>query len=62
MFRVVFWDILPCKMIVDRRFRGAHSSLMMEAARPLKRRSTIILHDSISQKTTLNIVLAAVRT
>jgi hypothetical protein len=20
MFRVVFWDILPCKMIVDRRF------------------------------------------
>jgi hypothetical protein len=22
MFRVVFWDILPCKMIVDRRFRG----------------------------------------
>jgi hypothetical protein len=22
-FRVVFWDILPCKMIVDRRFRGA---------------------------------------
>jgi hypothetical protein len=33
MFRVVFWDILPCKIIVDRRFRGAyclaHSSLMM---------------------------------
>jgi hypothetical protein len=26
MFRVVFWDILPCKMIV-------HSSLMMEAVR-----------------------------
>jgi hypothetical protein len=22
MFRVVFWDILPCKMIFDRRFRG----------------------------------------
>jgi hypothetical protein len=20
MFRVVFWDILPCKIIVDRRF------------------------------------------
>jgi hypothetical protein len=33
MFRVVFWDILPCKMIVDRRFRGAYSSLMMEAVR-----------------------------
>jgi hypothetical protein len=27
MFRVVFWDTLPCKMIVDRRFR------MMEAVR-----------------------------
>jgi hypothetical protein len=24
MFRVVSWDILPCKMIVDRRFRGAY--------------------------------------
>jgi hypothetical protein len=24
MFRVVFWDILPCKMIVDRGFRGAY--------------------------------------
>jgi hypothetical protein len=24
MFRVVFWDILPCKMNVDRRFRGAY--------------------------------------
>jgi hypothetical protein len=24
MFGVVFWDILPCKMIVDRRFRGAY--------------------------------------
>jgi hypothetical protein len=41
-FRIVFWDVLPCKMIVDRRFRGAYclqpqgtgiSSLMMEAAR-----------------------------
>jgi hypothetical protein len=24
MFRIVFWDVLPCKMIVDRRFRGAY--------------------------------------
>jgi hypothetical protein len=39
-FRIVFWDVLPCKMIVDRRFRGmcclhqrVSSSLMMEAAR-----------------------------
>jgi hypothetical protein len=23
VFRIVFWDILPCKMIIDRRFRGA---------------------------------------
>jgi hypothetical protein len=22
MFRAVFWVVLPCKMIVDRRFRG----------------------------------------
>jgi hypothetical protein len=40
MFRVVFWVILPCKIIVDRRFRGAYclhhqgsSSLMLEAGR-----------------------------
>jgi hypothetical protein len=24
MFRIVFWDVLPRKMIVDRRFRGAY--------------------------------------
>jgi hypothetical protein len=24
VFRVVFWDILSCKIIVDRRFRGAY--------------------------------------
>jgi ABC-type multidrug transport system fused ATPase/permease subunit len=24
MFRIVFWDVLSCKMIVDRRFRGAY--------------------------------------
>jgi hypothetical protein len=24
MFRAVFWVVLPCKMIVDRRFRGAY--------------------------------------
>jgi hypothetical protein len=28
-FRIVFWDVLPCKIIVDRRF----IALMMEAAR-----------------------------
>jgi hypothetical protein len=56
-FRSVFWDVLPCKIIVDRRFRGTnclnhHSSLMMQAGR----RSTIILHGSTSQKTILNVV------
>jgi hypothetical protein len=30
-FRVVFWDILPCKMIVDRCFRGAYC--VLEAVR-----------------------------
>jgi hypothetical protein len=25
MFRAVFWVVLPCKMIVDRRFRGAYN-------------------------------------
>jgi hypothetical protein len=53
-FRIVFWDVLPCKIIVDRRFRGSvlpPSSLM-----------TIILHGSTSQKTILNFILAAVRT
>jgi hypothetical protein len=24
LFRAVFWVVLPCKMIVDRRFRGAY--------------------------------------
>jgi hypothetical protein len=32
-FRIVFWDVLPCKIIVDRRFRGmCWWSLIMEAA------------------------------
>jgi hypothetical protein len=71
MFRAVFWVVLPCKMIVDRRFRGAYclhhrlychvkllstdaSEVRTASIIPLKRRSTIILHGSISQKTTLN--------
>jgi hypothetical protein len=48
MFRAVFWVILPCKMIFDRRLRGAY------CRHNLKRRSAIILHGSITQKTTLN--------
>jgi hypothetical protein len=43
MFRIVFWDILPCKMIVDRRFRGAYC--LHHQGIP----------DDISQKTILNI-------
>jgi hypothetical protein len=35
--RFVFWDVLPCKIIADRRFRGKcclyYQALMMEAAR-----------------------------
>jgi hypothetical protein len=27
MFIIVFWDVLPCKIIVERRFRGAFSLL-----------------------------------
>jgi hypothetical protein len=44
MFRAVFWVILPCKITDDGRQYA-----------PLKRRSTIILHGSITQKTALNI-------
>jgi hypothetical protein len=37
-FRFVFWDVLPCKIIVDRRYvlppsSSSLISLMMEAAR-----------------------------
>jgi hypothetical protein len=57
MFRAVFWVVLPCKMIVDRRFRGAYCH-----QHPLKHRAKIILHGSTTHKTALNIILAAVRT
>jgi hypothetical protein len=56
MFRAVFWVILPCKMIVIR------DEWWWRQYAPLKRRSTIILHGSITQKTALNIILAAMRT
>jgi hypothetical protein len=36
-FRFVFWDVLPCKIIVDQHFRGTcclhQGALVMEAAR-----------------------------
>jgi hypothetical protein len=44
MIRAVFWVILPCKMIVDRRFRGAyclhhhHHPWWWRQYAPLKRR------------------------
>jgi hypothetical protein len=41
-----------CKMIVDRRFRGAYC--LHHQGSSLKRRSTIILHGSTTQKTALN--------
>jgi hypothetical protein len=58
-FKFVFWDVLPYKIIVGRRFRG---TCCLHHQGPLKRRSTIILHGSTSQKTNLNFILAAVRT
>jgi hypothetical protein len=48
MFGIVFWDVLPCKMIVDRRFRGAYCLHHQGWA--------TLAHSS------LNIILAAVRT
>jgi hypothetical protein len=63
--RIVFWDVLPCKIIVDRLFRGTcclhhqgwvtHPWWWRQHA-SLKRRSTIILHGSTSQKTITNLI------
>jgi hypothetical protein len=59
-FRIVIWDVLPCKIIVGRRVRGTgclhHPWLWRQYQPPLKRRSTIILHGSTSQKTILNLI------
>jgi hypothetical protein len=46
-FRIVVWDVLPCKIIVDRRFRCA---------------CCLHHHPWWFQKTILNFILAAVRT
>jgi hypothetical protein len=56
-FRFVFWDVLPCKIIVDRRFRERSSPWWWRQYVPLKCRSTIILHGSTSQKTNLNFIV-----
>jgi hypothetical protein len=41
--QVVFWDILPCKIIVDRRFRGAyylhHQGSVSQANQPTNQKS-----------------------
>jgi hypothetical protein len=43
LFRAVFWDILPCKMIVDQRFRGAYCLHHQGQRQPLKGQSTLDL-------------------
>jgi hypothetical protein len=54
-FRFVFWDVLPCKIFVERRVRGTPCCWSQHV--PLRRPSTIILHGSTSQKTNLNLSL-----
>jgi hypothetical protein len=64
-FRIVFWDVLPCKIIVDRRLRGTcclHHQGRWRQHEAMKYRSKIILHGIKFQKTILNFTLAAVRT
>jgi hypothetical protein len=34
-FRFVFWDVLPCKIIVNRRFRGTGSTYLWNVGRQL---------------------------
>jgi hypothetical protein len=58
-FRIVFWDVLPCKIIVVLHFRGTCCLQQQHLWGwrqyvPLNRRTTIILHGSTSQKTILN--------
>jgi hypothetical protein len=59
-FIFVFWDVLPCKIIVDRLFRGTcclhHQGdrLIMEAAHASETSVYNYFHGSTSQKTNLN--------
>jgi hypothetical protein len=62
--RFVFWDVLPCKIIVNVDVSEVHVASIIRAMRlkekecincvrqhvPLKRRLTIILHGSTSQR------------
>jgi hypothetical protein len=50
LFRIVFWDVLPCKITVDRLFRCTYCL-----------HHQVWGHGSTSQKTILNFILAAVR-
>jgi hypothetical protein len=51
-FIFVFWDVLPCEIIVDRRFRG--TCCLHHQDVHLKRLSSIMLHGCTSQKTNMN--------
>jgi hypothetical protein len=77
LFRIVFWDVLPCKIIVDNYFtqqyipedNSEHHTRRRENLKSHivnlcgeANRSTIILQGSTSQNTILSIILAAVRT
>jgi hypothetical protein len=42
MFRIVFWDVLPCKIIVDRRFRGT-CCLHHQGSHPYRNRSLLFV-------------------
>jgi hypothetical protein len=60
-FRIVFWDVLPCKLIADRRFRDTcclhHQVWWFRQHVPLERQSTIILHGSNCRPTFQRYVL-----
>jgi hypothetical protein len=48
-FRIAFWDVLPCKIIVDRRFRGMcylhhHGWLFYMAVHPRRQFWTSLLN------------------
>jgi hypothetical protein len=59
-FRIVFWDVMPCKIIVDRGTCYLHdqgSSLMVEAARTSETSvDNYFTRKYISQKTILNFI------
>jgi hypothetical protein len=56
MFRIVFWDVLPCKMIVDQRFRGAYCLHHQGSSSSLDRRfrGAYCLHHQGSSSSSLD--------